>query len=71
MNNLVGNKSISPYLTFLPCFKCGAVALRFAAKLIDPFELIGGGGPILGDLWALKGLIEEGQCMVTFYFVFL
>ena len=22
--------------------------------------LIGGGGPIMGDLWALKGLIEEG-----------
>lgn len=23
-------------------------------------NLIGGGGPIMGDLWALKGLIEEG-----------
>lgn len=22
--------------------------------------LVGGGGPIMGDLWALKGLIEEG-----------
>ena len=21
---------------------------------------VGGGGPIMGDLWALKGLIEEG-----------
>lgn len=41
-------------------FKCGSVTLRFAAKLIGPFERIGGGGPILGDLWALKGLIEEG-----------
>lgn len=24
------------------------------------FHLVGGGGPIMGDLWALKGLIEEG-----------
>jgi len=23
--------------------------------------LTGGGGPIMGDLWALKGLIEEGM----------
>lgn len=22
--------------------------------------VVGGGGPIMGDLWALKGLIEEG-----------
>ena len=23
-------------------------------------SLTGGGGPIMGDLWALKGLIDEG-----------
>lgn len=22
---------------------------------------VGGGGPIMGDFWALKGLIEEGK----------
>lgn len=32
--------------------------LLFPCWLI--FFLIGGGGPIMGDLWALKGLIEEG-----------
>lgn len=29
------------------------------------FHLVGGGGPIMGDLWALKGLIEEG---ISFFF---
>lgn len=26
-----------------------------------PLIVVGGGGPIMGDLWALKGLIEEGK----------
>jgi hypothetical protein len=25
------------------------------------YVFLGGGGPIMGDLWALKGLIEEGE----------
>lgn len=30
---------------------------------------VGGGGPIMGDLWALKGLIEEGKifCLLFTY----
>lgn len=27
---------------------------------MSPLIVVGGGGPIMGDLWALKGLIEEG-----------
>ena len=29
-------------------------------------SLTGGGGPIMGDLWALKGLIDEGASLLTF-----
>lgn len=34
--------------------------------------LIGGGGPIMGDLWALKGLLEEGTllCLHSIYWNF-
>jgi hypothetical protein len=28
--------------------------------------LAGGGGPIMGDLWALKGLFDEGKICGTF-----
>lgn len=34
------------------------VALVAFADII--LNVVGGGGPIMGDLWALKGLVEEG-----------
>lgn len=39
---------------FPPCNKC------LFSEMSAFLNLIGGGGPIMGDLWALKGLIEEG-----------
>lgn len=32
-------------------------------------SLTGGGGPIMGDLWALKGLIDEGSSLFLFLFL--
>ncbi|KAL5974586.1 hypothetical protein ACLOJK_031256 [Asimina triloba] len=43
----------------LPPPRCGHAATMVEKRLLV-FGGRGGGGPILGDLWALKGLIEEG-----------
>lgn len=37
------------------------VVLSMADMIYLLTTSIGGGGPIMGDLWALKGLIEEGE----------
>jgi len=34
-------------------------------RLLHIFFVAGGAGPIMGDLWALKGITEEGT---SFYF---
>ncbi|KAK1309804.1 hypothetical protein QJS10_CPA08g01560 [Acorus calamus] len=42
----------------LPSPRCGHSAIMVEKRLLV-FGGRGGGGPIMGDLWALKGLIEE------------
>ncbi|XP_078434712.1 galactose oxidase/kelch repeat superfamily protein isoform X2 [Wolffia australiana] len=42
----------------LPAPRCGHTATMVEKRLLI-FGGRGGGGPIMGDLWALKGLIEE------------
>lgn len=41
--------------------------------MMSVWGLAGGGGPIMGDLWALKGLFDEGRaCFAGFeYFELL
>uniref|UniRef100_A0A2N9GDI4 Uncharacterized protein n=1 Tax=Fagus sylvatica TaxID=28930 RepID=A0A2N9GDI4_FAGSY len=43
----------------LPPPRCGHTATMVEKRLLV-YGGRGGGGPIMGDLWALKGLIEEG-----------
>nr|POE50768.1 dynein regulatory complex subunit 7 [Quercus suber] len=44
----------------LPPPRCGHTATIVEKRLLV-YGGRGGGGPIMGDLWGLKGLIEEGQ----------
>ncbi|WVY98116.1 hypothetical protein V8G54_030267 [Vigna mungo] len=46
----------------LPQPRCGHTATMVEKRLLV-YGGRGGGGPIMGDLWALKGLIEEGQVL--------
>ncbi|KAF3782045.1 Host cell factor 1 [Nymphaea thermarum] len=44
----------------LPPPRCGHTATMIEKRMLI-FGGRGGGGPIMGDLWALKGLVEEGE----------
>lgn len=44
----------------IPPPRCGHSATMIEKRLLI-YGGRGGGGPIMGDLWALKGLIEEGR----------
>ncbi|KAK2976356.1 hypothetical protein RJ640_014187 [Escallonia rubra] len=46
----------------LPPPRCGHTATMIEKRLLV-YGGRGGGGPIMGDLWALKGLIEEAACI--------
>ncbi|PON56333.1 BTB-kelch protein [Parasponia andersonii] len=48
-----------PVTGSLPPPRCGHTATMVEKRLLV-YGGRGGGGPIMGDLWALKGLIEEG-----------
>ncbi|KAH9704425.1 Galactose oxidase/kelch repeat superfamily protein [Citrus sinensis] len=49
-----------PVTGSVPPPRCGHTATMVEKRLLI-YGGRGGGGPIMGDLWALKGLIEEGQ----------